>query len=217
MSRAGALSRGAVVEAGAAVADRAGLGGVSMRAVGKELGVEAMSLYHHVGSKSELLDLLASWVFGQVALTDASLPWREAMVARAVSQREVLSAHPWALGFLESRRSPGEEPLRHHDAALGCLRGQGFPVPLAMNAISALDAYVFGFVLSETSLPFEDPQDAESMISGLSVDPERYPHLTELMSHLTRGVGFDYGDEFSVGLDLVLDGLELRLASKEAL
>lgn len=127
MTARGTLSRQRVVDAAAAVADRTGLVGVSMRIVGAELGAEAMSLYHYVSNKEALLDALAEWAFIQIDLPEVGDPWRDAMVHRAESARTVLRAHPWALGMLESRHVPGPALLRHHDRVLGCLMTEGLP------------------------------------------------------------------------------------------
>ncbi len=114
MARRQVLSVGAIVEAAVRVADRGGLAQVSMRNVGRQLGVEAMSLYHHLSGKEALLDALADWAFACIELPEPAQPWRAAMTARAGSARRVLVAHPWALGLLESRRAPGPALLRHH-------------------------------------------------------------------------------------------------------
>lgn len=207
-----ALSRDRIVDAAVAVADRGGLASVSMRSVGREAGAEAMSLYHHLRGKEELLDALTDWAFTRIALPGAGEPWRAAMRERAASARAVLVAHPWALGLLESRRHPGPALLRHHDAVLGCLRGAGFPVVLASHAFSVLDAYVYGFVLTELNLPMEGGEDAEEFAAGLGLAVEDHPHLVEMMTEQVVGGGYSYAAEFDWGLDLVLDGLEDRLA-----
>lgn len=207
-----ALSRGLVVDAAAAVADRAGLAGVSMRSVARELGVEAMSLYHHVEGKDALLDELADWVFERVRVPVVGGAWRSEMQARARSARDVLAAHPWGLGLIESRRSPGPALLRHHDAVLGCLRSAGFDIALAAHAFSVLDAYVYGFVLTEVNLPFEPGESAEHFVDQLGPLRETHPHLAEMVASQVIGRDYRYGDEFEPGLDLVLDGLEARLA-----
>jgi AcrR family transcriptional regulator len=207
-----ALTRDRIVDAAVAVADGGGLGAVSMRSVGREVGAEAMSLYHHLSGKEELLDALADWAFARITLPRPDESWREAMATRAASARDVLRAHPWALGLLESRRHPGPALLRHHDAVLGCLRGAGFPVPLASHAFSVLDAYVYGFVLTELNLPMEAGEDAREFASGLGLAVEDYPHLVEMMTEQVAGGTYDYADEFGYGLELVLDGLEQRLA-----
>ena len=205
------LSVERIVGAAVGVADGGGLAAVSMRNVAGALGVEAMSLYHHVKDKDALLDALADWAFLQMETPVIGSPWRAAMVARAASARTVLSAHPWALGLLESRPSPGPAVLTHHDAVLGTLRAAGFSVALAGHAFSVLDAYVFGFVLTELNLPF-DEVDPDTFMEGL--DLSAFPHLAETVVAKLGAGSYDYGDEFEVGLDLILDALAARLANQ---
>lgn len=212
MSARPALTRDRIVDAAVTVADRGGLGAVSMRGVGREVGAEAMSLYHHLRGKEELLDALADWAFSRISPPQPGQPWRAAMRTRASSARAVLFAHPWALGLLESRRHPGPALLHHHDAVLGCLRAGGFPVVLAAHAYSVLDAYVYGFVLTEVNLPMEGGEDATEFAAGLALAAEDYPHLVEMMTEQLADGTYDYAEEFDYGLDLVLDGLEQRLA-----
>ena len=215
MSRRPPLTHERVVAAAVAVADRGGLGAVSMRHVARELGVEAMSLYHHVANKDALLDALADWAFTEMELPAPGTPWRDAMADRAVSSRTVLAAHPWALGMIESRRNPGPALLHHHDSVLGLLREGGFSVALAAHAYSVIDAYVFGFVLTETNLPFEAGKSAEAFVQetvGL-MSPDEHPYLAEMAAELVMGGSYDFADEFGYGLELVLDSLEARLAA----
>lgn len=215
MDRREPLSEERVVEAAARVADRGGLTAVSMRGVGKELGVEAMSLYHHVAGKEAMLDLLADWVFSLIELPAAGDGWREGMMRRARSAREVLGAHPWALGLIESRSAPGPALLLHHDAVIGCLRAGGFPVMLASHAFSVIDAYVYGFVLTEQTLPFDPAATASAGDFAAEVAPTiaEYPHLAELVGELTTGRDYVFADEFVYGLDVILDELGRRLAA----
>ncbi|MDR7251563.1 AcrR family transcriptional regulator [Nocardioides sp. BE266] len=207
------LSSERVIDAASRVADAGGLAGVSMRTVGRELGVEAMSLYHHVASKDALLDGLADWIFARIETPTVGGAWREQMEARARSARAVLAAHPWGLGLIESRRSPGPANLHHHDAVLGCLRTAGFSVALAAHAFSVLDAYVYGFVLTEVNLPFQPGEPAEDFVEGLGLVMAEHPHLAEMVAEQIVGRDYAYGDEFDYGLALVLDGLEARFRS----
>ena len=165
-----------MIDAASRVADAAGLAGVSMRSVGRELDVEAMSLYHHVASKDAAARRprrLGLRPHHDPATSGAA--WRAEMEARARSAREVLAAHPWGLGLIESRRSPGPATLGHHDAVLGCLRSAGFSVALAAHAFSVLDAYVFGFVLTEVNLPFEPGESADDFVADLGAGRGRPP------------------------------------------
>lgn len=207
------LSADRVVDAASRVADASGLAGVSMRSVGRKLGVEAMSLYHHVASKDALLDGLADWVFAQITTPTIGAPWRGEMEARARSARAVLAAHPWGLGLLESRRSAGPATFGHHDAVLGCLRTDGFTVALAAHAFSVLDAYTFGFVLTEVNLPFE-PGTADEFIDEIAAALADRPWMAELVAERITGKDYAYGDEFEHGLTLVLDGIEAAFVAE---
>jgi AcrR family transcriptional regulator len=206
------------VEAAAAVADRDGLTGVSMRAVGAELRVQAMSLYHHVSNKEALLDELAEWAFSQIELPKVQAPWREQMVLRAESARLVLRAHPWALGMLESRPIPGPALLRHHDRVMGSLMTHGFSAALATHAFSTIDAFVYGFVLTEAGLPFAPGEGAEEeFAANVAPSPDDYPYLVRALAELFGDSGYAFESEFHDGLELILDGLQLQLQRGTAL
>ena len=204
------LSRERVVAAGVELADAEGAEALSMRKLAQSLGVEAMSLYHHVANKDELLDGMVDVVFAEVHLPVAEGPWQAEVRARCTSMHEVLLRHPWAVGRLNSRRTPGMATLLHHDAVIGCLRAGGFSVRAAASAFATLDAYVYGFVLQELALPVEldeQPGDlAEEILGNL---PEgALPHLTEMaMAYITRE-DYAFANEFEPGLDLILDGLD---------
>lgn len=204
------LSRDRVLRAAVAFADENGIGSLSMRKLGEALGVEAMSLYNHVANKDELLDGMVDLVFSEIDLPSGSARWKTAMRERALSARQALSRHPWAIALMQSRTSPGPATLRHHDTVIGSLRDAGFSIEMAAHAFSALDSYIYGFALQEASLPFDTAEEtaevAETILSQLPTD--EYPHLTELtLEHVLRP-GYDYGNEFDFGLDLILDGLE---------
>jgi len=214
MTARGTLSRELIVEAAAEVADRGGITAVSMRNVGAELGVKAMSLYHHVSDKEALLDALSEWVFAQIEMPVIGDPWRAAMIRRAESARAVLGRHPWALGMLESRPTPGRALLRHHDRVLGCLLTEGFSVKLATHAFSTLDAFVYGFVLTESGLPFAAREGAEADFAAeVAPSESEYPYLARSREEMLSQGSFAYSDEFLDGLNLILDGLQQRLSA----
>jgi len=206
-----------VIEAASAVADRGGLSAVSMRHVATELGVEAMSLYHHVADKEALLDGLADWIVEQIALPDVTDPWRAAMTARAMSARSVLSAHPWAISLIESRSMPGTPLLRHHDRIVGCLMESGFSAALATHAFATIDAFVYGFTLSEASLPFAPGDGAEAAFaSDVAPPPDQFPHLFRALGELMDAGTYSYSEEFDYGLELILDGFARRFAASQS-
>ena len=205
-----ALSRDRVLRAAVTFADSSGIGALSMRKLGEVLGVEAMSLYNHVASKDELLDGMVDLVFSEIDLPADGADWKTAMRLRAASARQALARHRWAIGLMESRASPGPATLRHHDAVLGNLRGGGFSVEMAAHAFSVLDSYTYGFALQEASLPFDtSAQTAELAEMIMAQFPAgEYPHLAELTVTHVLQPGYDYGDEYEFGLELILDGLE---------
>ena len=204
------LSRDQVLRAAVALADQGGIGALSMRKLGQVLGVEAMSLYNHVANKSDLLDGMIDIVFSEIGLPAGDTGWKSAMRQRAISARETLTRHRWAIGLMESRRSPGPATLRHHDAVLGCLRQAGFSVELTAHAYSVLDSYIYGFALQEASLPFDTPQQTTQVAQEIfgQFPAGAYPHLTELTIQHVLQPGYHYGGEFEIGLDLILDALE---------
>jgi len=204
------LNRERVFQAAVAVADERGLESLTMRAVGEQLGIEAMSLYHYVANKDELLDGMVEVVFSEIELPTTDVDWKTAMRRRAISTREALARHRWAVGLLQSRTSPGPANFRLVNEVLGCLRKAGFSVENAAHAYSAQDAYIYGFALQEKSLPVDTPGElaeaAESMRGQFSAD--EYPHIAETITeHVTKS-GYDFADEFEFGLDLLLGALE---------
>jgi AcrR family transcriptional regulator len=203
------LSRDRVLRAAVTRADQEGISSLSMRKLGEALGVEAMSLYNHVASKSDLLDGMIDIVFGEIDLPSGDGDWKAAMRRRAVSARRILRRHPWAIGLMESRTSPGPATLRHHDAVLGCLRRAGFSIALTAHAYALLDSYIYGFALQEASLPFGSGEEAAQVAHQISAQfaSGQYPYLTEMATEHVLRPGYDYGDEFVIGLDLILDGL----------
>src|SRR5215207_6027067 len=157
------LSRDRVLTTAVALADRHGLESLSMRKLADELGAGAMSLYHHVPNKEQLLDGMVDIVFSEIELPSTDVDWKTAMRRRAISTRHVLNRHRWAVGLMESRRTPGPASLRLHNAVLGCLREGGFSIEMTIQAYSVQDAYIYGFALQEKHLPFETAEESAAV------------------------------------------------------
>ena len=207
------LSRERVLRAAVSVADAGGIGGLTIRSLATELGVKPMSVYHHVANKDEILDGIVDIVFGEIELPTAGGDWRAEIHRRATSARHVLRRHPWAIGLLESRTSPGPATLRHHDANLATLRAAGFSVEMTAHAYALLDSFVYGFALQEASLPLADPgtvaEVGQPILEHFSTG--EYPHLVELATEFVLQPGYDFGNEFEFGLNLILDSLARSL------
>jgi AcrR family transcriptional regulator len=209
--RRGRLSRERVLRAAVAHADAGGLEGLTMRQLAEILGVAPMALYRHVANKDDLIDAMVDVVFSEIGVPPGGGDWKSAMRRRAIAVRDALSRHRWAVGLMESRRRPGPANLRHHDAVIGRLRAAGFSIEMTAHAYSLLDSYIYGFALTKTNLPFDTREEvadvAETMLEPFPVN--EYPNLVEFIGEHVMKPGYDYGDEFGYGLELILDGLEL--------
>jgi len=206
------LSRDRVLRSAIAVADAGGIGSLTIRSLAQELGVRPMSVYHHVANKDEILDGIVDIVFSEIELPSYDGEWRSEIHRRASSARRVLRGHPWAIGLLESRTSPGPATLRHHDANIGVLRGAGVSVEMTAHAYALIDSYVYGFALQEAALPFERDTVAEVAAPMMELFATgEYPHLIELTTEFVLQPGYDFGNEFEFGLTLILEGLARSL------
>src|SRR5262252_3877618 len=204
-ARRAPLSRERVLRKALVLADKGGLEALTMRQLGRALGVEAMSLYNHVANKEDVLDGLIDLVFSEIDLPCDEWDWKTAMRQRAISAREVLGRHRWATGLMESRTHPGPANLRHHDSVLRCLREAGFSLPLAAHAYSLLDSYVYGFALQQATLPFDTGEEAAAMAAGLMQQfaAGQYPYMTEIATELVMKPGYSYAAEFEFGLAVI--------------
>jgi AcrR family transcriptional regulator len=206
------LSRDLVLRTAVEYADRHGLEALSMRKLADELGAGAMSLYHYVPNKTDLIDGMVDLVFAEIELPALDVDWRTAMRRRAVSTREALNRHRWAVGHMEGRSTHGPANLRLHDAVLGCLRAAGFSLEMTVHAYSVQDAYIYGFALQETDMTPETPEDfaavAAQQMEDYAAVLADFPNLVEVVGGHVAKAGYDYATEFLFGLDLILDGLE---------
>src|SRR3712207_3287105 len=209
------LSRDRVLRKAIAIADKRGVGELTMRSLAKELGVEAMPLYNHVANKGDLLDGMIDLVFGEIEPPSPDGDWKVELRKRAVSTRAALRRHPWAVDQMEGRTDHGLANLRLHDAVLGCLRGAGFSLVMTVHAYSVQDAYIYGFALQETDMSSRTPEDfaaeARRQMTAYSDALADLPNLVEVVGGHVAEVGYDYESEFVFGLDVILDGLERLL------
>jgi AcrR family transcriptional regulator len=209
------LSRERVLRGAVAVADAGGIDALTIRSLSRSLGVKPMSVYYYVANKDEILDGIVDLVFSEIELPTASGDWRTEIRRRAHSARRVLRVHPWAIGLMESRTSPGPATLRHHDAVIATLRAAGFSPELTAHAYALLDSYTYGFALQEVGLPFVGSDTvagvAEPIMERFSTD--EHPHLVEMATEYYLRPGYDFGDEFEWGLNLILDALTTSATS----
>jgi AcrR family transcriptional regulator len=210
------LSRERVLRTAVQVADEGGIGSLTIRSLAEALGVKPMSVYHHVANKEQILDGIVDIVFGEIELPSPEGEWRTEIRRRAESARRVLGQHRWAIGLLESRTNPGPATMRHHDANLATFRAGGFSIEMTAHAYALIDSYVYGFALQEASLPFDSSSVAEVAAPMMEMFRDGgYPHMVELATEHVLKPGYDFGDEFGFGLELILDGLESRLTAAD--
>jgi AcrR family transcriptional regulator len=235
------LTRARVLESAAALADRDGLRSLTMRSLARELGIEAMSLYHHVANKEDLLDGVVDVVAAEIQeavarldpLPDDAAPssWKPAMRRQILTAREVLLRHPWATTVLETRTSFSLPIVRYFDSLLGLMRRGGFSYNLIHHAMHALGSRALGFSQelfepdgatagsAAGGSPAEGADDAaEAMLQQMA---DEVPHMIEMLAevaHEAPGATLGWCDdqtEFEFGVDIILDGLD-RLAEREA-
>ncbi|HXR27081.1 MAG TPA: TetR/AcrR family transcriptional regulator C-terminal domain-containing protein [Candidatus Baltobacteraceae bacterium] len=203
------LTRHHVMEAAVALADAHGIGAVSMRRLGQELGVEAMSLYTHVRSKEDLLDGMVECVMEAFPRPAESDDWQSTLRGTILGSREVLVRHPWAPAVIETRTEPGPLMLAHYDAVMGILRRGGFSLELAHHALHLLGSRLLGF----TQDLFDDSPDLppEATTALAARLRPTLPYVAEMALRATHEGGLggcDTDVEFSFSLDVILDGLE---------
>jgi AcrR family transcriptional regulator len=201
-----------VLQAALVLAARDGIESLTMRKLADELGVGAMSLYYYVPNKEQLLDGMVDIVFSEIEPPSTDVDWKTAMRNRALSTRNALRRHPWAIGLMEGRTSHGPANLRLHDAVLGCLRAAGFSLEMTVHAYSVQDAYIYGFALQEQDMSSETADDfaaeAQRQMREYEAMLADFPHLVEVVGGYVAESGYDYDTEFVFGLDLILDGLD---------
>ena len=203
------LTRGRVLKAAIGLADREGIEAVSMRRLGTELGIEAMSLYTHVRGKDDLLDGMIELVIGEIPIHRDGADWKDSLRTTILSARSVVLRHPWAPRVIESRDDPGTSGLRYYDAVMGILREGGFSLAMTHHAIHLLGSRLLGF----TQDLFDDSPDVsqEAMKEMAAAVADTHPYVAEMALGATHDGalgGCDDDVEFAFGLDLILDGLE---------
>ena len=206
------LSRDRILAAAVRIADDEGIDAVSMRRLGQELGVQAMSLYNHVANKDDVRAGMLDLVLREVEIPSPRDPWKSSLRRSAISTHSALGRHRWAAALLMS--AAGHTHMRWMEGVLGTLRQAGFSAELADHAYHALDSHITGFSLWQASLPFETKAELVELAEAfLERIPEaEYPYVVEHARQHLRDDAPSGATEFAFGLDLILDGLERLLA-----
>jgi len=210
-----ALTKDSVLRTAIGLADAEGIDALTMRSLAQELGVEAMSLYHYVRSKNELLAEMADLALGEIALPPADADWKSALRETSLSARDVLRRHRWVSGMLMTAARSAQ--LRRMEAVLATLERAGFSPELTDQAYHALESHIVGFTLWLASMPFKKKGDltrtASDFLKLIPVD--RYPHVVKHAEQHMAPPSAARKSEFEFGLDLILDGLERLRATDQ--
>ncbi len=202
------------MRAAAELADERGIDSVTMRELGRRLGVEAASLYNHIAGKDDLFSGMADLAAAEIDLPSFDVGWKEAMRRRAVSAREAFVRHRWASGLMDSRKWSGPYSLLYADRVLGTLIQAGFSPVLASWAFIVLDSYIYGFERQRSNLSVsEDVDTVEVAQETLAAIPQgALPSLAAVaMEYADKP--YDEDAAFEFGLGLMLDSLERQLGA----
>lgn len=210
------LSRERVFGAAVTLADEHGIDELSMRKLARELGVEAMSLYHHVANKEEILDGMVDHVIGEIAILQSGHEWKSALREQIFGARRVMKQHPWAPKVIETRTTMSLAMIRYMDTVGGMMRQGGFSVDLMHHALHTLGSRVLGF--SQELYDDADAIDAspEREQEYMAQVASQFPNIAAVMEEIQHqrdsivGSGCDDDIEFGFALDILLDGLERR-------
>ena len=207
------LSRERVIDAAIGLADAHGIDALSMRRLAQELGVEAMSVYHHVANKDEILDGIVEVVLDEFELPEPGAEWKAAIHRTARSAHEVLVRHPWAANLILSGGGSGKARLRYMDGILGSLRQAGFSAEMTDHAYHALDSHIMGFTLWQVGMNLGSEEHLKDLAATFlaQLDVAEFPYLGEHVEQHLKPRDPDDPGEFEFGLSLILDGLERLL------
>jgi AcrR family transcriptional regulator len=206
------LSRERVLRAAMDLADRDGIAALSMRSLARALGVEAMSLYHYVERKEDLLGGIYDLVMREIEFPPSRpAGWKGAVRRMAVSYHAALRRHPWVHGVGTAPTRLGAGQLRYMEWTLGTLRKAGFSPRMTHHAYHILDSHIVGFALWEAGIVAAIPKGqladlAKAVLERVPL--AEYPYFHE---HAQQHIGkVTKGDKhpFELGLDIILDGLD---------
>ena len=204
------LSRERVLRAAIVLADEGGIESLSMRKLGQQLRVEAMSLYHHVANKDDLLDGIVDAVTSEIEVPSDETDWKEAIRRTAISSHDLFLRHRWACSLMMRRARVSPDRMRWMEAVLRTFREAGFSADMTHHAYHALDSHITGFTLWQVSMPFETKEELVDLAEGFlqEIPADEYPYVIEHAEQHIAPSSPDGKSEFEFGLDLILDGLE---------
>ncbi len=205
------LTRERILAAALRMADEEGIEELSIRKLGARLGVNGVSLYHHFGSKTEIVDGLVAHVMTEVDLASDEDDWEHRLRRIHCSLRDALVAHPNLLPAAVTRPFNTRAAMRVYDAVLETLLDAGFGDEDALHGFQTLRSYVVGHALSETVGLLADPP---TWVNRERMTVQEYGEhgFHNVLRVVPAAAVADNALSFSVGLDSIIVGLETRLA-----
>lgn len=207
------LTKELIISTAIAIVDKGGISALSMRSLAKQLNVEAMSLYHHMKNKDDLINQMVDSLISRIELCGETNGWYEIMFNRAISAKKLFQSHPWLPFLIDTQIESGIERLQYLEKMLATLRLAGFSVELTLRAISLIDSYIYGYCRQISHVKNDDKtrqENAERFSDNLPRGD--FPFLSEMAAHVAES-GYDENTDFLFGLNLVLSGLQRELNS----
>ena len=207
MPRPAVLSQEKIAAAALAVIDRDGLPALTMRAVGRELGVAAMSLYNHVADRAELESLVAGSVVGGIDIAPRSADPIDEVKRLMRALRDALNAHPEAIPLFLARPTASDAAMAPLEALLAALHDAGFTEVALLRAYHTVFGFLMGFVQADLTGPASSsrPASLSQVLAGAVRLPEsRFPYCRTVAAHAATSSS---DTEFEYGLEAVLQGL----------
>ncbi|MBA3472494.1 MAG: TetR/AcrR family transcriptional regulator [Rubrobacter sp.] len=203
------LSRRRILEAAVQFVDREGLEALSMRKLGAELGVEAMSLYNHVPNKGALLDGMVDLLLGELEVPSEDKDWEERIREAYRTFRHLAHEHPNVFPLFVARPPHTMDGAWLVEDFLKTLRRAGFDAQTTLHAFRALSSYTVGYAMAEIWGFAMEPTGSQP--GAWQLPAEKFPYISELKFYLEE---VDRDAEFEFGLDLIFAGLRAKLVRK---
>ncbi|MBN2861654.1 MAG: TetR/AcrR family transcriptional regulator C-terminal domain-containing protein [Bacteroidales bacterium] len=210
------LSRDYILTKALDLINEKGIKVLSMRNLGKALGVEAMSLYNHVSNKDEILSGVLDMIVNRISIPDEGSDWCSAIKEYALSARSVFKKYPWATALMNSHLGSGPSRLNYYDTMIRTFCQAGFSLEQAARSFSLIDSYIYGFLLQLDNLDTADQTERSTEKERISKFSENtgmqnYPYL-EKMTKWAMENNYDSEKDFEFGIDLILSALKRMLS-----
>lgn len=202
------LTKEKIARTAVSIADSSGMKSLSMRKLADKLGVEAMSLYHYIDDKQDLISSMMELIVPTIKRPEACESWQEAICERSRAMRQTLITHPWAAQEFVSGINVGSNMLTYSDRTVGYFRQAGFSYRLTDYAWNVIDSYIYGFTLQSQNFPFDASEYQAAAKQYLPMIPrEQFPNIHDMSLQIING-SHDGIQDFDFGLELIIDGIE---------